>query len=54
MPDVSFGPVNAHLFRGASTDGLENAKLRMLVFGDKADGSRVIIDSVGSYEKRGK
>ena len=53
-PDVTFGPVKAHLFRGASTEGLENAKLRMLMFGDKADGSRVIFDSVGSYEKRAK
>ena len=50
MPDVSFGPVKAHLFRGVSTEGLENANLRMLVFGENADGSRVMMESVGSYK----
>ena len=48
MPNFSFGPVNAHLFRGTTTEGLEDANLRMLVFGDKADGSRFIVDSVGT------
>ena len=51
MPDFSFGPVKAHLFHGRSTEGLEDASLRMLVFGDKSDDSRFIVDSVGTYEK---
>jgi hypothetical protein len=54
MPDVSFGPVNAHLFRGATTEGLKDANLRMLVFGDRADGCRFIVDSVGTFQRRWK
>lgn len=49
IPDLSFGPIDAHLFDGTTTQGLEDAKLRMLVFGDKMDGCRYILDSVGKY-----
>ncbi len=51
IPDMSFGPVTAHLFNGVEKDSIQDANSRMLVLGDRPDGSRCLFDSVGTYER---
>lgn len=50
MPKI--GPLQGtpRFYRGASMDDLKTEGLRMLMFGDEPDGSKVIYDCVAKYE----
>ena len=53
MPNMGTLQGTPRFYRGASMDDLKTERVRVLMFGDKPDGSKTIYDCVAKYEKRG-
>lgn len=51
MPKMGTLQGTPRFYRGASMDDLKTERLRMFMFSDEPDGSKVIYDCVGKYEK---
>lgn len=51
MPNLGTHRGTPMFYRGSSFDDLKADELRMLMFGDEPDGSKVIYDCVGKYEQ---
>jgi len=53
MPPIPAIPGTPKFFEGRSTEDLKDANLRILAFGDRPDGSKVIYDCKVDYVPRG-